>query len=179
MRSISRRWFLMLVLALPSLFATVVGAQETSGVSMPSIESQLERLNQNIERIATLLERSLEGQQLELLMQRVEVGASRLAVAEKNLRDARTTRAQLGNEKWEIEARLAQMADELDRGTLEMPLEEMEHYTRELDLQLQLLKERLRDADRQIIELENEVMRQRGHIRDWQDYIDNELTARQ
>jgi chromosome segregation ATPase len=67
--------------------------------------------------------------------------------------------------------------EELDRGNLDMTLEELEQYTRELDLHLQLLKDRLRDADREIIELENEVMRQRGHIRDWQDYIDEELTS--
>lgn len=144
-----------------------------------SLHAQLERLNGNIERIAQILERSLQGQQLELLIQRVEMGSSRLSVAEQSLLTAQATRTNLDNEKMEIEARLDQMADGLDRGTFDMPLEEIEQYTRELDLQLQLLKERLRDADRQIIGLENEVMRQRDSIRDWQDYIDKELTSRQ
>ena len=113
------------------------------------------------------------------MIQRVEMGANRLAVAERNLRSAQDTRTVIDNEKLEIEARLTQMADDLDRGAIDMPLEEMEQYTRALDLRLQLLKERLRDADREIIELENEVMRQRGSLRDWQDYIDDELTSRQ
>lgn len=155
------------------------GQEQAPDSQDAALHSQLERLNDNIERIAALLEQSLHGQQLQLLIQRVEMGSSRLAVAERNLSSAQGTRTTLGNEKLEIEARLIQMAEELDRGALDMSLEEIEQYTRELDLQLQLLKERLRDADRQIIELENEVMRQRGSIRDWQDYIDEELTSRQ
>ncbi len=168
---------LLLTLALPLLLGVAARGQEELDTSQATLHSQLERLNDNIERIAMLLERSLQGQQLDLLIQRVEMGASRLAVAEQNLRSAQATRATLDNEKSEIEARLTQMASELDRGTLDMTLEEIEQYTRELDLHLQLLKDRLRDADREIIELENEVMRQRGHIRDWQDYIDEELTS--
>jgi chromosome segregation ATPase len=175
-----------LPVALPTLLAfllltgaTARGQVEALDPHDASLHSQLQRLNDNIERIATLLEQSLDGQQLDLLIQRVEMGANRLAVAERNLRSAQDTRTVIDNEKLEIEARLTQMADDLDRGAIDMPLEEMEQYTRALDLRLQLLKERLRDADREIIELENEVMRQRGSIRDWQDYIDDELTSRQ
>lgn len=112
-------------------------------------------------------------------MNRVDMGASRLSVAEQNLRSAKATRSSLDDERLEIEARLAQMAETFDSGTTEMSLEELEQYTRELDLQLNLLKDRLRDADREINELENDVLRQRGNIRDWQDYIDGELTSRQ
>ena len=36
------------------------------------------------------------------------------------------------------------------------PLEEIERYSQELDLQLRLLKDQLRDADRQILALEND-----------------------
>lgn len=168
---------LLLILTLPLLVGVAARGQEDPDESAATLHSQLERLNDNIERIAKLLERSLQGQQLELLIQRVEMGASRLAVAEQNLRSAQSTRTAIDNEKSEIEARLTQMADELDRGNMEMPLEEIEQYTRQLDLQLKLLTDRLRDADREIIELENEVMRQRGNIRDWQDYIDEELTS--
>lgn len=168
------------LLALLLLTGTVAGAQEEPVDSQAAdLHSQLERLNQNIERIAALLERSLQGQQLDLMIQRVEMGANRLAVAEQTLRSAQATRSDLDDEKLEIEARLGQMAEALDSGTTDMPLEQIEQYTRELDLQLKLLKERLRDADRKIIELENEVMRQRDHMRDWQDYIDEELTSRQ
>ena len=67
----------------------------------------------------------------------------------------------------------------LDIGEIDMPLEDMERYTQELGLQLRLLNERVRDADRQIIELENEVMNQRDNVRDWQDYIDEKLTSMQ
>ncbi len=165
----------------PLLATEPILAQESPAVSQESapLTAQLQRLNQNIERIAKILEQSLQGQNLELLIQRVEMGSSRLAVAEGNLRSARATRNSLDDEKLEIEARLDQMADELDRGGLQMPLEDLERYTREMDLQLQLLKQRLREADREILELENEVTRQRANIRDWQDFIDQELTARQ
>ena len=167
-----------LVLVLGS--ATLAQPQENPAQpQVGALQTQLERLNDNIERIAALLERSLEGQHLDLLIQRVEMGASRLGVAEKNLRDAQATRSNLDDERFEIETRLARMAESLDSGATEMSLEEIEMYTGELDLQLKLLKEKLRDADREIIELENEVMRQRGNIRDWQDYIDEELTSRQ
>jgi hypothetical protein len=166
-------------LVIAGLASATGHAQDAPVETAPALQAQLERLNKNIERIADLLEQSLAGQHLDLLMQRVEVGAGRLAVAEKSLRDAQATRSALDDEKLEIEARLAQMAEGLDSGTLDMPLEELEHYTRELDLQLQLLKERLKDADREIFGLESEVMRQREHIRDWQNYIDDELTSRQ
>ena len=113
----------------------------------PSIHNQLDRLNRNIERIAALLERNLEGQNLELLIQRVEMGSSRLAVAESNLSRAQATRKSIDTEKLELEARLGQIADEIDRGSLDMTVEDIERWTQELDLQLRLLKQQLRDAD--------------------------------
>jgi chromosome segregation ATPase len=144
-----------------------------------ALQGELERLNKNIERIAALLERSVEGQQLDLLIQRVEMGANRLSLAEQNLHSAKTSRNAIDDEKREIEMRLGQLASGLDSGDLDMPLEEIERYSHELDLQLTLLKAKVRDADRQIIELENEVMRQRGRVQDWQDYIDEKLTEGQ
>ena len=101
---------LLLTLALPLLLGVAARGQEELDTSQATLHSQLERLNDNIERIAMLLERSLQGQQLDLLIQRVEMGASRLAVAEQNLRSAQATRATLDNEKSEIEARLTQIA---------------------------------------------------------------------
>ena len=175
MRNLSR---LVSMLTIAGLANATAQAQDVPHEPEPGLHAQLDRLNKNIERIANLLEQSLAGQHLDLLMQRVEVGATRLAVAEKNLRDAQTTRSSLDDERLEIEARLTQMAEGLDSGALDMPLEELEHYTRELDLQLQLLEDRLKDADREIFALESEVMRQREHIRDWQNYIDDELTSR-
>lgn len=172
-----RSFALLSCLAIALLSGVAARGQEAPSDSPADLYSQLERLNDNIERIATLLERSLQGQQLELLIQRVDMGASRLAIAEKNLRQAQATRSSIDEEKTEIEARLSMMADEIDSGSLSMTVEEMEQYTRELDLHLKLLKDRLRQADREISELENEVMRQRGNIRDWQDYIDEELTG--
>jgi hypothetical protein len=163
------------LMAQPAAYAQ----QEPLDAQAVALQSQLERLNENIERIAHLLERSLEGQQLELLMQRVDRGSSRLSVAEQNLRSVKATRNSIDNEKKEIEARLVQMAEALDRGDVDMTVEDIEQYTRQLDLQLQLLKDQVRSADRQINELENEVMSQRENIRDWQDYIDEELTSRQ
>lgn len=144
-----------------------------------ALQTELRRLNKNIERIATLLERSVEGQQLDLLIQRVEMGSNRLSLAEQSLRSAKISRAAIDDQKREIDARLGQLAEEIDVGTLDMPVEELERYTRELGLQLKLLKEKVRDADRQILELENEVMNQRDRVRDWQDYIDEKLTSRQ
>ena len=141
------------------------------------LQGEIRRLNKNIERIATLLERSVEGQQLELLIQRVEMASSRLSMAEQNLHSTKTSRANLDDEKRELEMRLDQLAGQLDTGDIDMPLEEMERYTQELGLQLRLLNERVHDADRQIIELENEVMNQRDRVRDWQDYIDEKLTS--
>ena len=179
MKNISWSSVLPISLALLILATPVTWAQEANLDSQEvGLHSQLERLNNNIERIATLLEQSLRGQQLDLLIQRVEMGASRLAVAEQSLRSAQGTRDALDDEKLAIEARLGQMAEQLDSGTVDIPLEELDQYTRELDLQLELLKERLRNADRKILELENDVMRQRESIRDWQDYIDRELTSR-
>lgn len=157
--------------------SVVVGqAPATEG---QALQGELRRMNKNIERIATLLERSVEGQNLELLMQRVEMGSSRLSVAEQNLRGAQTSRASIDDERREIEMRLAQLAGDLDSGTIDMPLEEIERFTQELDLQLRLLKDKVREADREIIALENEVMRQRSRVREWQDYIDGKLSERQ
>jgi len=143
------------------------------------LQGEIQRLNKNIERIATLLERSVEGQQLELLIQRVEMASNRLSLAEQNLHSTKSTRANLDDEKRELEMRLDQLAGQLNTGEIDMPLEDMERYTQELGLQLRLLNERVRDADRQIIELENEVMNQRDNVRDWQDYIDEKLTSMQ
>jgi hypothetical protein len=67
----------------------------------------------------------------------------------------------------------------LSRLSLFSRLEEIERYSHELDVRSTLLKAKVRDADRQIIELENEVMRQRGRVQDWQDYIDEKLTEGQ
>ena len=159
--------------------APAIGQDNPIAAEASALQGELRRLNANIERIAKLLEQSVEGQQLELLIQRVEMGASRLSLAEQNLHNAKTSRASIDDEKREIEMRLAQLAGELDSGTIDMPLEDLERYTQELDLRLELLRDKVRDADRQIIEIENEVMNQRGRVRDWQDYIDQKLTERQ
>lgn len=156
-----------------------IAQSETLDPQTAALQSELQRLNKNIERIALLLERSVESQNLDLLIQRVEMGSSRLSLAEQNLRSAQMSRSSIEDEKRELEARLGQLADELDSGTIDMPVEELERYTRDLGLHLTLLKERVRDADRQIIELENEVMSQRESVRDWQDYIDEKLTSGQ
>lgn len=141
----------------------------------PDLQAQLTRLNKNIERIADMMNSFLEGQRLELMIQRVEMGASRLSSAEESLRKAKATRASIEHEKTELEARLAQIADQLDQGLTSMTADELDSYTREIDLQLRLMKDRTREADRQIIELENEVMQQRANVRDWEDSIDRLL----
>ena len=170
--------------ALPVIMSLLV-ASPAPGQNEPldprslDLQGEIQLLNRNIERIATLLERSVEGQQLELLIQRVEMASSRLSLAEQTLHSAKSSRANLDDEKRELEMRLDQLAGQLDTGEIDMSLEDMERYTQELGLQLKLLNERVRDADRQIIELENEVMNQRDNVHDWQDYIDEKLTSMQ
>lgn len=163
---------------LPLLATSPLSARPQESATDPRpLPVQLERLNTSLERIVQLLERHAGGQRLELLMKRVELGTTRMAQAEEQLQRVRATKASIENEKLELEARLAQLAEALDAGTVSMSIAAIEHYTGELDLKRRLLERRLQGVDGEIIDLEIQVRERRIEVQSWQDEIDRELRS--
>ena len=159
------------------LGATTMFGQEAAPQPVAAeVPAQLAQLNQTLAEIADLLERNLEGQRLGLVMARIQMSSGRSTGAEEQLATARTTRADLQNQKAKMEGQLQIFADRMDTGQVDMTAEQIEVMADESALQIYLLKKRIRRMDREIMELENALARHQQDLDDWQALIDRHLS---
>lgn len=147
---------LLIILAPVSAHSLAAEPEGRSDVQQP-VQLQLEQLNRSLEKIVMLLERSTDRQRIDLLMQRIELGIDRLSQSEQDLREARGTKASLEDEKLRIETHLASLADQVEFAALDMSTAEIEVMTNSYDIELKVLKTRIRSLELELVELENEV----------------------
>ena len=171
-RTLTTMISLAVLFGAPTLFGQETAPQPVAA----EVPAQLAKLNQTLTEIADLLERNLEGQRLGLVMARIQLSSGRSARAEEQLGTARATRADLQNQKAKMEGQLQIFADRLDMGQVDMPAEDIETMADESALQLELLKRRIENLDREIIELENAMTRYQQDLDDWQSLIDRHLS---
>lgn len=162
----------------------VTGAQPPApvpqGVSEPALGQELAGIRAALDQIAGLLRRQLEEQRLELILRRVDLAEARLTPLEGALRGARDQRLGVDQERKQLEARLEQLArqvEEDDEAVRDMPEGDILRFTSELTLEIRLLGDRLRDLDLRIVEMENEIATDRDLVRRWIDLVDRRLAA--
>lgn len=129
-------------------------------------------------RIATVLEKQLEGGRLDLLMKRVESGQRRLDQVERQLRSAQNDyEGQLQNLK-RLDRELRQLA-EADLEALGYDQASMQMQMNHLEFESELTHSRIADLERKIAAYQNEEARRRREVEDWQSFIDRELSGLQ
>jgi len=179
MRYRSTPFFRGISLAILSIVLSAgVAAEETpSPAAEPpgSLEAEVAKLHQTLERIADLLEAQVDAQQLDLAIKRLEVLAGRLERSERELRNLRASRNSMKTEQIALEEHRAQAALRAENPEDETPEEERRAFFRQMDRQLQSLRENIADVDRQIVELENEIATQRRDLEGWQSFVDRRL----
>ncbi|MDH3253811.1 MAG: hypothetical protein OEM62_02375 [Acidobacteriota bacterium] len=150
-----------------------ISAQEEPSLVASASAVHLADISATLERIAELLESQAESRRLDLVMQRIEVRARRLAPLETRLRSARSSRGNYQEEQFRLQAQLKSMADRLDSGA--MDADELTSMTEHFASELALVTARLRATNDEIAALENEAARYRNEIDDWEAWVDREL----
>ncbi len=159
---------LAILLVLPSQ------AQPATEPEPEDLTAQITKLNATLEELVGLMRQQVEGQTLDLLMQRIQLSAERVEQTERDLREVQKQNESYADEKLHLEQRLEMFADQVDRGQLEES--EMESITSQLEGALERLVARSRSADREIAELEATLGQQRQDLREWQDFVDDRLS---
>lgn len=158
---------LAVLLAIPAL------AQPAAETEPDELTAEVAKLNDHLEELVKLVRQQVEGQTLDLLVQRIQLSAERVQQTERDLRAARQRRESQAEEKVQLEDRMKMFEDQVDRGHIEEA--ELEAFTKQIETSLQRLETRLRSADREIAELEAALGLQRQDLREWQEFVDQRL----
>lgn len=171
----------VLVLALllfPVLAASQTPTSDESAATPGTIEEQLVRLNRTLERIAALLERQLESDEIDLTLKRIEMGESRISSLEDELADARSRRTSTEDEIQGLRMHLQNIEQELATASAEELEGDRSGYdmmTRQATGRLGQLENRLQETEARIYEIENELTRRRADLRSLQEAVDRRL----
>lgn len=159
-------------------FAQAPSPEEAAAAAPGTIEDELVRLNRTLKRIAALLERQLESDQIDLTLKRIEMGESRLSSLEDELADARATRTSTEDEIQGLRMHLQSIEQELSTASVEDLEGERPGYemmTRQATGRLERLESRLQETEGRIYEIENELARRRTDLRSLQEAVDRRL----
>ena len=166
---------LTLACVMPMLPATDLGA-ESPAAAEAAVQEQLAQLNSTMREIVTLLERQIEGHETDLLIKRVELSSRSLIAKKERLR-------KLKGEAVNLEERGASLARTLE--ATERQLSEAVEDEALQQLHLEQLKQRLksvvdrqRDAERELIVLENEVRTEQEDMEMLEAVLDERLDLR-
>jgi chromosome segregation ATPase len=138
---------------------------------------EMARLNHSLEEISGLLSLLLDGQEVDILMKRMQFKERRLAQVESEMRSRRSESEHLQEDIKQMEAyreELELRAESGAQGGLEPPNPEDESMRRHLDAELERLVERADSLYQQAVELENEV----GTLRDEYEILEEMLDER-
>ncbi|MFP3940338.1 MAG: hypothetical protein ACLF0P_08525 [Thermoanaerobaculia bacterium] len=169
---------ILLVFA-PAAAGPVLRAQEAppAGSAEPfAVASELQRLNSTLDRIATLLDRQLEGQALDLQLKRLEVASRRVDSLEEDLSRVRSSREGLTDERMRVETHLEHLAVEVEEADSE-ELPELEVSLRQAQRMMDRLESRTSELDARILALENELTGRRSDLQALEDQLDRELAG--
>ena len=166
---------IVLLAAALALAAAAAPAQSPPPAAPPAAE--WEAFGEQLERIADLLERHLQGRKLDLLTRRLEVATLRMAPLQEELARARGNREGLAAERAELDERIESTADQISSGALDVPPEQVEMFSAEMERRLGRVIAQMRELDDRIAQLEVELAERQRELDDWQDYFDRELSG--
>jgi predicted nucleic acid-binding Zn-ribbon protein len=168
---------LVVVLTLLAVLGPLAASGQTDPVSSPETAGHLAEISAALNRIVELLESQAESSKLDLIIRRVDLTQRRLEPIEARLRQLRTGREGSAEERFRLRKQLENLADQMAAGTLDVDASEISVSTDYMESELALVEGRLRATDNEITMLENEAVRFRNEIQDWQSWIDRELNA--
>jgi chromosome segregation ATPase len=139
-----------------ALLAFPAPAQDAPAApSEDAVARELARLNRSLEEIVVLLKKSAEHQELQLLIQRLELGGRRLTSLEDELARTRTSLDGLEEERLTLEAMREQFESVHD--PTRDDAEELEHQMQELDFRLKLIKDQSWSREQRKLDLEAKI----------------------
>lgn len=158
----------------PALLAQESAAE--GAAEPPAVAAELQYLNETLNRIATLLERQLEGQALDLQLKRLEVASRRVDSLEEDLSRVRSSREGLTEERMRVETRLEHLAVRVEDADSE-DLPEFEVALRQSQRMMDRLESRTSELDARILALENELTGRRSDLQALEDQLDRALAG--
>ena len=170
---------LLLVGTALSLGSTLPEAsQETEPTEPGALLQEVSELNRSMKEIASLLRETLEHQQMNMLMKRLELKTRSLAPMEEELRRARSDHEGVSNNLKELQMHMQFVEEKIEEEELTAvdPSESTwQMQQRQVDLQIEVLQERLKGVEEKMYEMENDLISRRNEILDWEDYLDEHL----
>lgn len=169
------------LLALLSLGVTAHpgAAQEPAAPPQAAQAAQLAKIQVTLEKIAATLARQSEGQDLDLLMKRVQLGVSQISEVERRLKDAETRREQLQDRKAQQEMQIRMFDSRAERMEADgMPAEERESMIAIWQDQLKRTNQRITAANAEIAELQARVTEAQSDLESWKTDLDRRLGGR-
>lgn len=166
-----RRW-IPVVLSVGLLSLTALAAEPIETPDSPTdVLAQLAQLNATLREIADLLERQISGQDLDLVMKRIQLTATRADQTEAQLRRAEGERVGLEDEMRRMNLHL----ETLTTGMGAEDPEQIEAITRQMTGEMEILDARLKDVQGRIAELQARLAAERVDQREWQAFLDRRL----
>jgi chromosome segregation ATPase len=152
-------------------------AAETAAV----LVQEMARLNRSLEEISGLLSLLLDGQEVDILMKRMQFKERQLARLESEMKSRRSESEHLQDEIKQLEAyreEIEMAAENRVQGGLDTPDPEDERIRRQIEAERERVTERSDSVYRQVVELENEVSELREEYEILEEMLDERLELR-
>ncbi len=156
---------LMLVSVVIASLASPARAQETEARA-----AVLEGIDHSLKQIVELLKVQVGNQRADLALQRLDIARRELVAREQELQSATENRDQYVQQRDMVQARI----DSFGPGSAEaaqMSEEELDFMTRQMDLELESVKQAIWRTDQRIIDLQNAIRRVREDLDAWEAIV--------
>ena len=167
--------------ALPALGSLGTAAAQEPPPADPTVLllQEVTELNTSMKEIADLLRQAVDRQQTALLLQRLQLKSRGVAPLEEGLRRARSEQEGVATSLAQLEQHLEfleeRRRDQEERQGLVAEDSDLKMEERQMTLELNLLEEKLSMLNQRIFDLENDLLNRQSEIRDWEDYLDDQL----
>ena len=156
--------------------AVPLTAQPAPGVDAAELATGLAQLNTTLLEIKELLAIQIETQGLDLLLKRSELVSTQAGQLENLLRSAESTRASLEDGLRDLQSEQDMMEAQISSGARDVQGSEMEAYSRQIEARIDQARERLREAEREVIDLQSRLDAKQRDLDDWQELVDRRLS---
>lgn len=151
-------------------------AQPTSDLDTTELAAGLAQLNATLLEIKDLLAIQIDTQGLDLLLKRSELASTQAAELEGLLRSAESTRTGLEDQLRNLQSEQEMMEAQMRSGAREADTLAIEAYTRQVEERIDQARDRLRQAEGEVIDLQSRLDTKQRDLGDWQDLIDRRLS---
>lgn len=175
----ARIWTAGLFLGLCSITGAR-GAPPDGTDSALSLPIEIAKLNQSMTQVVALLRETIERQQIEVLLRRLELYHLDLAPLLEDLRTARSDKRTLEDELARLQVvrnDLEAQEEEANDPVLRAPGSDSASMKHDLETQIAFLKRRVASAGQQIGEIENELAAKRRPIELLGSEVDNRMRS--